>query len=100
MNRAMARSHPVTMILGAVVISSAIAARRRIGALEGLLCKAERWAYALRHELGEIAIDADTGRMAVRELLSDGEASEADQRQLTLIFDRIAERAMTGGASD
>jgi hypothetical protein len=98
--KAMARSHPLTRVLGAIVIVSAIATRRRLTAMVHLLDRAEGWARVLHHDLHDIARDAETGRMAVRELLGDGEASEADQRQLDLIFDRIATRALTGSATE
>ncbi len=88
--------HPALLALGFIrlALKLAVSARHQSEAI--LLEMGERAASEARDVVTEIARDADHGRFLVRELLADGEASEADRRQLDLHFAEIQTQALEG----
>lgn len=90
------RRHPVQMALGSVLVAEELATRGRQMSFVALCGKAEEWMVETRDLLLELASDGERHRMMQRELLGDGDASEADRRQLDDSIVEMITEALTG----
>lgn len=90
------RLHPVQLVLGGILVMEEMATKGGQLSFAVLCEQAAEWATCTRDLLLELAHDGERHRMMQRELLGDGEASEADRRQLDASIVEMITEALTG----
>jgi hypothetical protein len=93
---ALARMHPVQLVLGGILVIEEMASKGGQLSFAVLSEQAAEWAVSTRDLMREIVADGERHRMMQRELLCDGQASEADLRQLDRSIDEIIAEAREG----